>query len=191
VVVIDVRNRGRLADVTMLDRVRTRALTWAREQAAEYSGDEPRPLGGYVALMSVYGAATLGAAAASRALHRPAPRRIGPWDVVQLIVATHRVSRTISKDPVTSPLRAPFMQYAGLQAAGELHEEVRGNGWQHSAGELLGCPMCLAQWVATALCAGLVLAPVPTRLVLATMTAVGGADFLQQLYSLLEQASES
>lgn len=173
--------------MTAVDRIRA----WARAQAAAYAGDEPRPLRGYLILMSVYGAATVGAAGASRALQRPAPQRVGPWDVVQLTVATHRLSRTLSKDPVTSPLRAPFMRYAGLQAAGELHEEVRGEGWKHSAGELLGCPMCLAQWVATALCAGLVLAPVPTRLVLATMTAVGGADFLQHLYALLEQASES
>lgn len=167
-----------------------RIRKWAHEQATEYAGGENRPLSGYLTLMGVYGTGVAGASAAARALHRPAQTRIGPWDVVQLTVATHRLSRTISKDPVTSPLRAPFTRYAGLQAAGELHEEVRGHGLQHSAGELLSCPMCLAQWVATALCAGLVLAPVPTRLVLATMTAVGGADFLQHLYSMLQQADE-
>lgn len=171
----------------MIERIRK----WAHDQATEYAAGEERPLGGYLALMSVYSTGIVCASAAARALHRPAPQRIGPWDVVQLTVATHRLSRTISKDPVTSPFRAPFMRYAGLQAAGELHEEVRGHGLQHSAGELLGCPMCLAQWVAMALCAGLVLAPAPTRLVLATMTAVGGADFLQHLYSVLQQADES
>lgn len=173
--------------MSVVERIRK----WSHEQAAEYAGGENRPLGGYAALMGVYATGILGASAAARALHRPAPQRIGPWDVVQLTIATHRLSRTISKDPVTSPFRAPFMRYAGLQAAGELQEEVRGHGLQHSAGELLGCPMCLAQWVATALCAGLVLAPVPTRLVLATMSAVGGADFLQHLYSVLQQVDES
>jgi len=168
-----------------------RIRKWAHEQAAEYSGGEDRPLGGYLALMGVYAGGVAGAAGAARALHRPAPDRVSPWDVVQLTVATHRLSRTISKDPVASPLRAPFMRYAGLQAAGELHEEVRGHGLHHSVGELLGCPMCLAQWVATGLCAGLVLAPTATRMVLATMTAVGGADFLQHLYSVLQQADES
>jgi hypothetical protein len=172
--------------VSVIERIRK----WAHDQATEYAAGENRPLGGYLALMGVYSSGIVGAGAAARALHRPAPQRIGPWDVVQLTVATHRLSRTISKDPVTSPFRAPFTRYAGLQAAGELHEEVRGHGLQHSAGELLSCPMCLAQWVATALCAGLVLAPTATRLVLATMTAVGGADFLQHLYSVLQQADE-
>jgi hypothetical protein len=67
---------------------------------------------------------------------------------------------------------------------------VRGHGVQHSVGELLSCPMCLAQWVATGLSAGLVLAPRQTRLVLATFTAVAGADFLQYLYAYLQQATE-
>jgi hypothetical protein len=163
---------------------------WAVRQGKEYRNGEDRPLGGYLALMSVYGTGIAGAAGLSRALNRPAPQRIGVLDLVQLTVATHRLSRTIAKDPVASPLRSPFTQYAGLAAAGELHEEVRGHGLQHSAGELISCPMCLAQWVGTALCAGLVLAPTATRLVLATMTAVGGADFLHHLYAVLEQIDE-
>jgi hypothetical protein len=167
-----------------------RLRDWASRQAKEYANGEDRPLGGYVALMGVYTSGLLAAAGASRALGREAPQRIGASDLIQLTIATHRLSRTLSKDPVTSPLRAPFTQYAGLAAAGELHEEVRGDGIQHSAGELISCPMCLAQWVATALCAGLVLAPTATRLVLATMTAVGGADFLHHLYSVLEQIDE-
>jgi hypothetical protein len=173
--------------MSFVERIRK----WAHTQALEYSAGEDRPLHGYLSLMSIYTAGIGGAALAARTLRRPAPERVGASDLFQLTVATHRLSRTISKDPVTSPLRAPFTQYAGLQAAGELHEEVRGHGLQHSAGELISCPMCLAQWVATALCAGLVIAPRPTRLVLATMTAIGGADFLQHLYSLLEQADES
>jgi hypothetical protein len=44
--------------------------------------------------------------------------------------------------------------------------------------------------VATGLSAGLVLAPRQTRLVLATFTAVAGADFLQYLYAYLQQAAE-
>ena len=112
------------------------------------------------------------------------------WDVAQLAVTTHKLSRIIAKDPVTSPFRAPFTRYEGLSAAGELHEEVRGHGLSHSVGELLTCPMCLAQWVATAFGAGLVIAPAPTRLAMAVFTAVGGSDFLQHLYAALQQASE-
>jgi hypothetical protein len=163
---------------------------WAQRQAQDYSNGEPRPLGGYLALMSVYTAGTVGAAAAAKALGRPAPQRLGPWDVAQLGVATHKLSRLLAKDPVTSPFRAPFTRYSGLSAPGELTEKVRAHGLAHSIGELLTCPMCLAQWFATALCAGLVLAPTPTRLVLATLTAVAGADFLQHAYAALQQVSE-
>jgi hypothetical protein len=77
-----------------------------------------------------------------------------------------------------------------LSAPGELAEEVRGHGLQHSTGELLSCPMCLSQWVATALTLGLVVAPAPTRLVMGTFSAVAGADFLQHVYVMLQKASE-
>jgi hypothetical protein len=162
---------------------------WARRQGVEYRNGADRPLSGYVSLMSVYASGTLAAAAAARLLGRSAPR-ISPWDATQLAVATHKVSRMIAKDPVTSPLRAPFTTYEGVSAPSELHEEVRGHGFKHSAGELLTCPMCLAQWVATAFTAGLVLAPGPTRLALATFTAVAGSDFLQHVYVKLQQATE-
>jgi hypothetical protein len=92
---------------------------------------------------------------------------------------------------VTSPLRAPFTRYDGPGASEEIMEEVRGHGLQHSIGELIACPMCLAQWCATGLAAGLVIAPRQARLVMATLTAVGSADFLQYLYAWLQQAAES
>ena len=167
-----------------------RVRSWAQRQGLEYRNGSDRPLAGYLSLLSVYTTGTAAAAVAARALGRSAPRRLSPWDVVQLTLATHKVSRMIAKDPVTSPLRAPFTRYEGVSAPSELHEEVRGHGIKHSAGELLTCPMCLAQWVATAFCAGLVLAPVPTRLAMATFTAVAGSDFLQHAYVRLQQATQ-
>jgi hypothetical protein len=163
---------------------------WAQRQADTYRGDSERPLGGYVGVMGVYATGVSAAAVLSRLMRRPAPERVSPYDLVQMTVATHRISRTIAKDPVASPLRAPFTTYLGASGAAELDEEVRGHGTRHSVGELLTCPMCLAQWVATALGAGLVLAPRPTRLMMATFTAVAGADFLQYAYAWLQQAAE-
>jgi len=168
----------------------TRIRSWARRQGIEYRNGADRPLAGYLALLGVYTTGTAAAVVAARGLGRSAPQRLSPWDVLQLAIATHKLSRTIAKDPVTSPLRAPFTTYEGVSAPSELHEEVRGHGLKHSAGELLTCPMCLAQWVATAFCAGLVLAPVPTRLAMATFTAVAGSDFLQHVYVRLQQATE-
>jgi hypothetical protein len=166
----------------------TSLRTWTHEQADSYRNGNDRPLGGYLKLMAAYAGGTLAAAAAARRTGRVAPR-LSPWDVAQLTVATHRLSRTIAKDPVTSPIRAPFTTYEGVSAPSELHEDVRGDGLQHSVGELLTCPMCLAQWVATAFTVGLVFVPGPARLAMSTLTAVAGADALQFAYAKLQQST--
>jgi Protein of unknown function (DUF1360) len=169
----------------------TDARNWAERQKAEYAGGEDRPLGGYVAVMGTYALSTLAGSALARKLGRPAPARLSPWEVAQLGIATHKISRLVSKDPVTSPVRAPFTRYEGVSAPSELAEEVRGHGtFRHSLGELLTCPMCLAQWVATGLSVGLALAPNATRAAMSTFTAVAASDFLQHLYVRLQQATE-
>jgi hypothetical protein len=164
--------------------------TWFQRQATAYKNGHDRPLGGYLILMSTYAAATTLAAGVARALGRTPPERLGPWDVAQLTIATQKLARTIAKDPITSPFRAPFTTYVGTSAPAELHEEVRGEGLHHSVGELLTCPMCLGQWVATGLTFGLIIAPKLTRTVTATLTAVSGADFLQYVYARLQQSTE-
>lgn len=164
----------------------TGVLDWARQQAEIYSNGNDRPLGGYVRLMAGYISGAL--AAVARLTGRSAPR-LSPWEVAQLAVATHKVSRLIAKDPVTSPFRAPFTTYEGVSAPSELHEEVRGSGLHHSVGELITCPMCLAQWVATGFTFGLIFAPAPVRLAMSTFTAVAGADFLQHVYVKAQQAT--
>lgn len=167
----------------------TSLRSWTQQQAETYRNGDDRPLAGYLKLMSVYVTGTLGAALAARKAGRAAPR-LSPWDVAQLAAATQKVARMIAKDPVTSPFRAPFTTYEGVSAPSELHEEVRGHGLQHSVGELLTCPMCLAQWVATGFTYGLVFAPGPARLAMSTFTAVAGADFLQHVYVKAQKVAE-
>lgn len=163
---------------------------WARRQADRYSGEADRPLGSYLTMLGIYSGGVAAVAGLGRLLGRRVPDRVGAGDLALLAVATHRLARTIAKDPITSPLRAPFTKFGGASAAGELAEDVRGHGLWHSLGELIGCPMCLAQWVATALSTGLVFAPRQTRLVMATLSAVAGADFLQYVYAYLQQRVE-
>ena len=166
-----------------------RARQWLAEQADEYRGEDPeRPVGGYLVLTGVYGTGVLATAAVARARGAAVPR-LGPWDVAQVAAATHKLSRLLAKDTVTSPLRVPFTRYEGVSAPSELTESVRGHGLRHSAGELVSCPMCLGQWVATGFAAGLVFAPSATRLVLSTFTAIAGADALQHAYAALQQAA--
>ncbi len=157
-----------------------------------YAPHEHRPLGGYVLAMGAYAGATAMIAGLVRASRRSVPERPATVDVVLLSIATHKLSRLLSKDAVTSPLRAPFTRYARPIGSGEVMEEVRDSGspTRHAVGELLSCPFCLAVWVATGFTGGLVLAPRLTRLVATALTAVAASDFLQMAYATAQQAAE-
>jgi hypothetical protein len=161
-----------------------------KAEADAYRGDEDRPLGGYVVVMAVFAALVSGAAGFALATGRKLPSGVGPWDVLLLALATHKVSRTVTKDAVTSPLRAPFTRYRGTGGPAEVMEEVRSTaGLRHSVGELLSCPFCLDVWVATGFTVGLVFAPRVTRLVATAFSAVTGADFLHLLYAKAQQVA--
>lgn len=172
--------------MTAVDRIRNAA----RREADAYRAGADRPLGAYLGTMSAYGASVAALTAAGLLAGRRLPDRVSPYDVVLLGVATHKLSRTVTKETVTAPLRAPFTEFGGPQGQGELHEEVRGHGLRHSVGELLTCPFCLAQWIATAMSAGLVFAPRQTRLVAATFSTVAISDALQNVYAFLQRQAE-
>ena|SRR5579875_1094922 len=161
-----------------------------QHQREQYAQGEDRPLGGYTAAMSVYGGMVAALAGAGRLTGRQLPERIGPWDAAMAAVATHKMSRLIAKDSITSPLRAPFTVYEGTSGPGELAEGVRGKGKQKTVGELISCPFCIGMWVATGFTAGYVLMPRWTRLAAVTLASLAGSDFLQFAYAYAEQASQ-
>ena len=164
------------------------AAHWVSEQADEYRQGNTRPLRGYLGAMGVYSLLVGASALAARLLGRSAPSRVTPWDVVLLGVATHKLSRLLAKDPVTSPLRAPFVEYEGSAGPAELREEVRDQGgFKHAIGELSSCPFCMGQWVATGFVAGTVLAPRATRVAATTFAAVAVSDALYFGYAALER----
>ncbi len=104
---------------------------------AGYS-QENRPLGAYAGLAGIYNAVFAGALLAAKNRRRPLPERISPGDIALLGVATHKLSRLLTKDWVTSPLRAPFVEFRGASGLpGEVSEQPRGTGLQHALGELL------------------------------------------------------
>jgi hypothetical protein len=163
----------------------------ARDEANAYRHGEDRPLGGYVLVMAVFAALVAGAAGLAAATGRRLPHGIGPWDLLLITAGTHKLSRTLSKDAVTSPLRAPFTRYSGTGGPAEVMEDARkASGVRHAIGELVTCPLCLDMWVATGFAFGHVFAPRVTRLVAATFTALAGADFLHLLYAKGQQAAE-
>jgi hypothetical protein len=156
---------------------------WAQVQEREYTQGSPRPLAGDLGAMGVYLGLVSAAAAAVRASGRELPDRIPAGDAALLTVATFRLARRIAKDPVTSPIRAPFTRFEGASGHAEVAEEVREHGGvKHAVGELLTCPFCLAQWVGTGFVLGYVAAPRATRLAALTMTMVAGSDVLQFVY---------
>jgi hypothetical protein len=163
---------------------------WARTQKAEYTNGEPRPLAGDLGAMGIYVGLVSAAAAAVRASGRELPERIPFGDAALLTVATFRLARRIAKDPVTSPIRAPFTRFEGASGHAEVAEEVREHGGvKHAVGELLTCPFCLAQWVGTGFVFGYVTAPKATRLAALTMTMVAGSDVLQFVYDAIQNGA--
>lgn len=165
----------------------TTLVSRVRSAVAGYAPGQDRPLRGYVLTMAGYAGLAGALAGLARLAGRTAPERVAPGDLLLISCATHKVSRLLAKDSVTSPLRAPFTRYAGPSGDAELGEEVRGSGLRHSVGELVSCPFCLDVWVATGFAAGLVFAPRLTRLAAATFTAVAVSDTLQLVYAAVQQ----
>jgi hypothetical protein len=154
---------------------------------AEGYSHEHRPLGGYTALSATFGVAVAGSLVAARRAGHPLPERLGAWDLITIGVATHKLSRLISKDKVTSFLRAPFVRYEESSGHGEVSEEPRGTGLRLATGELLACPYCVGQWVSGGFAVGLVAAPRLTRLIAFMYSAETVSDFLQLAYLAAEE----
>ena len=170
-----------------VQRIGAPVRRWARTQQREYTNGEPRPLAADLGAMGVYVGLVSAAAAAVRASGRELPERIPLGDAALLTVATFRLARRIAKDPVTAPLRAPFVRFEGPSGHAEVAEEVREHGGvKHAVGELLTCPFCLAQWVGTGFVFGYVSAPRATRMAALTMTMIAGSDVLQFVYDAIQ-----
>lgn len=154
------------------------------EVHGEYSEREERPLAGYTAVMATYGLVWAGLGAVLRRRGIP---RLGPADLALATVATHKLSRIVTKDSITSPLRAPLVRYKRPAGSGELVEGVRVDGPAHALGELVICPLCMDVWVATAFTAGLALAPRATRLVASVLAVATASNGLHLAWDAVKQ----
>jgi hypothetical protein len=163
---------------SVADRIRRNG----RRIGERYSEGQDRPLLAYSVVLGGYAGLVGVVSAIGRARGVRLPARFSVQDTVLVCLATHKASRLISKESVTSPLRAPFTSYEEPTGEAEVNESVRGHGARHAIGELLTCPFCLGVWIATGLTAGLVFAPKVTRLVGTALTAVAVSDMLQILY---------
>ena len=153
---------------------------------AHYAPGERRPLLPYAQIATVYTAGTGGGLIALRARGHRLPERLSLGDLLLLGVATHKLSRLLTKDRVTSFLRAPFTQFQEDSGQGEVEERPYGEGLREAVGELVSCPYCLAQWVATGFTLGLVSNPRLTRFISSVLVVHTLSDMLQIAYRASE-----
>ncbi|MFE0368101.1 DUF1360 domain-containing protein [Streptomyces tendae] len=154
-------------------------------------GEETQtPLAGYAALATTF-AATAGTFAVT-AWRRGVrlPDTVPAWDVALLGTATFKASRLLTKDKVTSFLRAPFTRREREGNANEVMDAGRGTGLRRAVGDLISCPFCTSTWVAGGLVGTYAVAPRAARLVCAGLSAVVVSDWLQYAWSLTAQKAE-
>ena len=133
------------------------------------------PPSAYAAILAAFAGGLAAAGGLARALDRE-PREHTALDFAVLAVATFKTARTITRDEVTSFLRAPFVE-------GEAHEggeePVATGDLQQAIGELVTCSRCIGTWAAAGLAATQIIAPRFGRLLTWSLAAAGANDFLQ------------
>jgi hypothetical protein len=147
---------------------------------------EQRPLGAYAGLAALYaglfGGGLVGAVRSGHEL----PEGIGAGEIALYGVATHRLSRLLSREKVARFARAPFTEVEEGESAppAELAEHPRdGDGMFRAVGELLSCTMCLDQWIAGGFVVAHVWAPRTTRLAASALAIKSVADTLHLTYA--------
>jgi Protein of unknown function (DUF1360) len=144
-------------------------------------GQARPPYEAYASIMAAFGGLLAGAGAVGHLRGRDA-REHDLLDLVALVLATFKASRTIARDEVTSFVRAPFVE-------GEAHEggehPVETGDFHQAIGELVTCSRCIGTWVAAALGTTQILAPRFGRLLTWTLCAAGANDFAQAGFAAL------
>ena len=149
------------------------------------SSDE-RPLGAYAVLAASYASMFGGGLALALRRGHELPDGVDARDVALYGVATHRLSRLLSREKVARFARAPFTEVdeGATTPPAELSERPRaGQGMYRAVGELLSCTMCLDQWIAGGFVLGHVWAPRATRLTASALAIKSVADALHLTYA--------
>lgn len=138
---------------------------------------------GYVSVLSAFGSAVAGAALVGRMRGERLPASYALTDLALGALATHKFARLLTKDGVTTPLRAPFTEFERNTGSGEVAESPRPEPARHLIGELITCPFCVTPWIASGYIGLLAVAPPVARAWAALFGIVAGSDFLQHAYA--------
>jgi hypothetical protein len=110
------------------------------------------------------------------------PLQISFQDMVLLGVATHKLSRIVTKSLVGTPFRAPFTDFNDFLGYGEVQEEAKDRGIQLALGEIMSCNYCADPWIALGFLYSLRSYPEKTKLLFKFFSSVAIADFLHVAY---------
>jgi Protein of unknown function (DUF1360) len=138
-----------------------------------------RPLPGYAGLTAAFATVLAGFLATSR---ERLPERPPATDVVRIGLASYKLGRLVTKDEITSFLRAPVTE--DPEATRPKQSGVAG-----ALGKLLTCPYCVGMWTAAGLSYAHVLAPREARFVTGIFGADAIADFLNAGFVRLREGS--
>ena len=167
--------RGSLGD-TLAKAAESELKSYAGERANEL------PIGGYAAMLGFFVGSFAALTLTARRLGA-LPSSLPLRDIALLGVATHKLTRIVTRERIAIPLRMPFATYQGTDGAGLVKEQPRGPGLRYAVGSLLTCQFCVGPWVASALTGCLIFAPRATRLASSVFSMVAISDFLHQAYA--------
>ena len=130
--------------------------------------DEERPLGEYAGLAGAFWLVFAAFMATSR---ERLPERIAAGDLARITLSTYKLSRLVTKDEVSTFLRAPVTE-------DEAGQKPKREGAARAIGELVTCPYCIGLWIASGLSYAQVLYPRETRFATSIFSAHAITDFL-------------
>jgi len=146
----------------------------------ESAPDRP-PYEAYAAIVGTFSGLLATAGVLGRLVGRD-PQCQTALDFAVLGAATFKAARTLARDRVTAPLRAPFVEG---EADAQDEEPVREGGMQQAMGELVTCTRCVGTWAAAGLAATQIIAPRFGRLLTWSLGAAAANDFLQAGFTAL------
>jgi hypothetical protein len=163
--------------MTMTDETRERHSAAPRRRP---------PYRAYAGIMGAFAGGLGLAGALARTLGRD-PRDETALDLAVLSMAAFKAARTVSRDDVTSFIRAPFVE--GEAGTGEPEEPIETGDFHQAIGELVTCSRCIGTWAAAGLATTQILAPRFGRLLTWSLAAAGANDFLQAGFVALTSKS--